>query len=212
VHHVPAQTLLVDAADCDLKNKVDALATVPGYCIFIDIVGSTEMKQASIYRWIALVYNCFSDANSFFALHKPLKGIGDELMFYIEDQDLVASGESPLQLYDALYQIANNRRVDCPPTKIVAAHCCSVYPIAFLPDVRDLYGIDVDRAARLKAIDPKLESRQMLIDSRMYERVKSSYDKTQNKEQFESFEKLVGPETFLAKGIPDPIVAYRANA
>jgi len=209
---VPTETLLIDAAASNLRDRVAALAPVPGYCIFIDIVGSTEMKQGGIFRWVALIHNCFRDADSFFGRYKPLKGIGDELMYYIEDQELVKSGESPLQLYDALYQIAGNRGTDYPATKIVAAHCCSAYPITFLPNVRDFYGIDVDRAARLKAIDPKLESRQLVIDSRMYEKVKAAYDQTGNKQQFDSFTKLRGPEIVTAKGIPDPIKAYRADA
>src|SRR5215813_6367037 len=142
---MPTNPLLIDAGDHDLKTKLDALAPSPGYCIFIDIVGSTAMKQKSMREWVALIHNCFANARTFISIFKPLKGIGDELMYFIEEADLETSRETPLQIYDALFQIATDTSPGFPAAKIVAAYCSSVFPMTFIAGARDYYGIDVDR-------------------------------------------------------------------
>jgi hypothetical protein len=208
-----AEPLLIDPFENpDLKEEVANLGTTPGYCIFIDIVGSTAMKQSGICNWVAKIYNCFADANSFFGKFKPLKSIGDELMYFIEEADLVERGESALWLYDSLFQIAENTKDDCPETKICAAFCSSVYPLTFLKGVRDYYGIDIDRAARLKGNEVNIKSRQVLIDTGMYERVMQAVSLIGNNDEFSSLARIKEAETFEAKGILDPIKFYRINA
>ena len=130
-------------------------------------------------------------------------------MYFIEETDLKTTGESPLAIYDGLFQLATDKGSDFPPTKICAAYCLSVYPITFIRGTRDYYGIDVDRAARLKSINPPPQEREVLIDSEMYERVKERYQETGNKQQFDSFLQLKGPSSHDAKGIPEPIHVYR---
>jgi class 3 adenylate cyclase len=204
---MPSSPLLIDAGDPLLREKLDGLPPSPGYCIFIDVVGSTAMKQKSMREWVALIHNCFANAKTFLTAFRPLKGIGDELMYFIEESDL--KGETALTIYDGLFQIAKDTNAAFPATKIVAAYCSSVYPMTFIQGSRDYYGIDVDRAARLKSISPPPAEREVVIDSEMYSRVKAQYDWTGNKSDFECFLQLKGPTSHNAKGIPDPIRVYR---
>jgi len=181
--------------------------------VFIDIVGSTAMKQKGISQWIALIHNAFSVSKSFLStFSRPLKGIGDELMYFVEDADMQAAGETALLLYDALFQIAGAASLNVPSTKIVAAYCRSVYPITFLPGTRDYYGADVDRAARLKTVDPPLRDREVIIDDALQSQVMSEFRRIGNQAQFLSVGKLTGPCSFTAKGIPLPVTFYRAMA
>jgi hypothetical protein len=197
--------LLIDSNDPKLKEKLDGLKPTPGYCIFIDIVGSTAMKLDGMYKWVALIHNCFSDAATIF---KPLKSIGDELMFYIEDADLESSGNTVLTIFDQLIQIATNSNSAYPPTKIVAAYCTSVYPMTFLPGTRDYYGIDIDCTARMKTIEPAPMNRELVIDSRMYSKIKLQDSSNQFLPQIQ---RLIGPVEHEAKGISQSIQVYRTG-
>jgi hypothetical protein len=210
---MPTEPLLIDPFENpDLKENVSDLAPTPGYCIFIDIVGSTAMKQQGIHYWVAMIYNCFTDADSFFINFKPLKSIGDELMYFIEATDLAEKGESALFLYDSLYQIAENTKEGFPETKICAAFCSDAYPLTFLKGTKDYYGIDIDRAARLKGNEVNIKSRQVVIDAGMHERVMEAASLIANKDQFSSLTGIKEEEVFEAKGISDPIRFYRINA
>ena len=208
---MPTPPLLIGANNPNLKEEVDALVQAPGYCIFIDIVGSTLMKQRNIRNWIALIHNGFANAGTFFDAFRPLKGIGDELMYYIEEADLVSSGYSAMQVFDGLYQIANESDASYPATKIVAAYCTSVYAMTFIPGARDYYGIDIDRASRLKGdcISPSLREKEVIIDDQMYGRVRACYDRAGHPPQFASVLQLRGPTSHTAKGIPNAISIYR---
>jgi len=208
---MPTTPLLIDANNPNLRNELQGLSNVPGYCIFIDIVGSTQMKQKGLFEWVALIHNGFANAGTLLSSFPPLKGIGDELMYYIEEADLAASGYTAMQVFDGLYQMAKESRDSFPLVKIVAAYCTSVYPITFIAGARDYYGIDIDRAARLKggSIEPSLKEREVIIDEAMYKCVRESYDRAGNKSQFSSVLELQGPTVHAAKGIPEPISIYR---
>lgn len=170
------------------------------------------MKQQAMTQWVALIHNAFSQSTSFLSVWPPLKGIGDELMYFIEDADMQASGETPLQVYDSLFQIAGSASSSIPETKIVAAHCSSVYPMTFIAGARDYYGADVDRAARLKSVQPSLQSREIVIDDSLHAMVTQNFNAASNKSQFQSVGKLNGPHTLIAKGIPQPVSYFRAMA
>lgn len=160
------QPLLIDPFDNpNLKEKVATLEPTPGHCIFSDIVESTAMKHSGIHDWVAKIYNCFADADSFFRKFKPLKSIGDELMHFIEEADLTEKCESALYLYDSLFQIAGNTKKSYHKAKICAAFYSSVHPLTFLKGTKDYYGIDIDRAARLKGNEVNIKSHQVVIDA-----------------------------------------------
>ena len=204
---MPTNCLHINPNDADLKTKVDALKPTPGYCIFVDITDSTKMKEKGIREWVALIHNCFSNCKMFLSPFTPLKGIGDELMYYIEDEDLQKSGYSPLQIFDGLWQVTTESDKKFPPVKVGAARCERVFPMTFLPGNRDYYGIDIDLTARLKGLaDPK----QIIIESRLYEQIRQGYERAGNKNQFESVRRLKGPEEHDLKGIATKTHIYRA--
>ena len=91
----------------EIREKIENLKPIPGYCIFIDIVGSTELKSHNLYEWISYIYNTFATINfSLFYKFNPLKSIGDCLMFYIPESDM--KDESPLTLLDSLIDMAKS--------------------------------------------------------------------------------------------------------
>lgn len=203
---MPTDSLFIDPYDPNLKDKLGGLKPTPGYCIFIDIVGSTAMKQEGMHKWVALIHNCFSDATTIFK--QPLKSIGDELMFFIEDSDLLSSGNTVLTIFDKLIQIVTNFNSDYPSTKIVAAYCEDVYPMTFLRNTRDYYGIDIDRTARIKTIEPAPMEREVVIDSRMYLKIEQQDSSNQFLPQIQ---RLIDPVEHEVKGISQPIQIYRTG-
>jgi class 3 adenylate cyclase len=206
---MPSSCLLISLNNPNLKADVEALAKTPGICIFIDITGSTQMKCSSLKEWIAKIHNCFANAATIMPPQfTPIKSIGDALMYFIEDQDLRSSGYSPMQIYDGLWHLATETGSEFPDVKIGAAWCEEVYPITFFAGNRDYYGIDIDLTARLQSM---ANSKEVVIDSRLRDKVFENYSKAGNRDQFVGVRKLEGPEEVLPKGIPHTVQIYRSK-
>ncbi|MGB7291042.1 MAG: hypothetical protein WBD99_02575 [Thermodesulfobacteriota bacterium] len=205
---MPTRSFWIDPNDPNLKASVDALPATPGYCIFIDIAGSTRMKQQGIHRWVALIHNCFAIARCFLHPFPPIKGIGDALMFYIEAPDLAWTGYSPLRLFDGLWEMAANPDPLYPDVKIGAARCEHVYSMTFLRGNQDYYGIDIDLTAQLQSL---AHAREVVIERRLYEAITANYLSIGNKEQFESYRALTGPIQVELKGISEVVEVFRGG-
>lgn len=188
--------------------KVDALAKTPGICIFIDITGSTKMKCSGLKQWVARIHNCFANSRANLSSFNPIKSIGDALMYYIEEQDLLKSGYNELQIYDGLWQLATERGSDFPDVKIGAAWCEDVYPITFFSGSRDYYGIDIDLTARLQSC---ASNKEVVIDDRLRAKVLTRYGNIGNRDQFLSVPRLRKPEPVSLKGIPGTVLISRGN-
>ena len=187
---MPTPSLWINPANPDWQKSLASLPPTPGCCVFIDIAGSTAMKQHGLLRWIAPIYNLFSNAGLFLDPFSPIKAIGDELLFFIEASDLQRSRYTPLQVFDGLWQISRESSLDFPDVRIGATWCDQAYSITFLRGNQDYYGIDVDLTARLRAL---ASERQVVIERRFYDRVAAEYQKSGNKEQFPSY------RSFLAR-------------
>ncbi len=209
---MPRQPFVLDPNAPNLLQQVLALKPSPGTCVFIDIVGSTAMKSNGIQDWVARISNGFTNALPLLSGFMPLKGIGDELMYFIEDEDLAARSESHLALVDALFGIAGTRSTIIPATKIVAAHCTDVYPMTFLPGTCDYYGSDVDRTARLKSIAPALDAHEIVVDSNLLALVDAKLASIGNAAQYTWRGAFQGPIGAPAKGLSTPLNFYRATA
>lgn len=166
------------------------------------------MKSGGLTRWIAKTYNSFANADTCLQQFRPLKSIGDALMYYIEEPDLIRSGFNTLQIYDGLWQLATERQMEFPDVKVGAAWCEDVYPLTFLKGNQDYYGIDVDLTARLQQA---AQTRQVVIDQRFFDKVMQDYNDAGNRDQFDSVRRLKGPEKANFKGIPQVVDIYRAS-
>ena len=184
-----------------LPGILQGLRPTPGTCIFIDVTGSTAMKNTrTTTQWLLLLSNCFSDSKSYLSPFPLLKTIGDELMYYIEDKDLAAEGYSHFQIYDALWQIAVQQSGLYPDVKISAAWCDDVYPVTFIPGQQDYYGLGIDLTARLKGYAlPK----EVVIDERLYQRVMQGV-----KDKHASIQGLRCPRAVQPTGIASPVNIY----
>ena len=189
-----------------LVESIQALAPVSGTCIFIDVTGSTAMKNTrTAAQWIILLSNCFGDAKDGLRPFPLLKTIGDELMYFIEDKDLVAEGYNHFQIYDALWQIAVQESSNYPDVKISAAWCDDVYPVTFIPGQQDYYGLGIDLTARLMK---HATTKQVVIDSRLHERVMQGVTPTGTSAQHASIASLRGPQKVQPVGIASPVQIF----
>jgi hypothetical protein len=121
-------TLFFDPNDPNLRAKIDALHPTPGYCILVDMVGSTAMKDAPLLEWAPRIYNAFANTMAFLDPSiRPLKTIGDEIMFYISCEQMDQLGEGPLLLYSGLFSVAGDQDPIFTDVKIAIAYCEKAY-------------------------------------------------------------------------------------
>ena len=194
-----------------IRNKLNELSTCPGTCLFIDIVDSTLIKhQTDIADWgqkINNTFNFLSLLNEF--PNNILKGIGDEIMLYIPDDELQSkTGYNNYfgllsELYSTLYNIKyfpnNDLFLNC---KMSIHYCQEAYNITFLEGANDFYGSDIDLSARLMS---KAIANRIVLSEDFYKKVNN--DVMENNQNInDPAYTLISPkylEDF--KGIPDPI-------
>lgn len=195
-----------------IKQLFNNLKKTPGYCVFIDICNSTQLKDTEIHKWIIRIKNTFSWAQSFFPF-KILKGIGDELMFYITEEKLnwlkdnkPTSYFSPSQMLQALHEFAKNRDYQ-EPVKIAICYCEDVYHITFIENVDDYYGKDIDLTAKLME-DSNKDS--IIMNKKFFEIIKSEHEDlawgSAIKDIFKEIKKLSPPGKY--KGFKEKIERY----
>jgi len=199
-------SLLINPDDPELGRKLDSLQPERGHCIFVDIVGSTEMKAGGIRKWVAMINNTFANARSFLMPFAPLKSIGDELMFFISDMRLQKTGESSLGIFSGMASIAQEEEPYYRDVRIAVAYCEQAYDITFMPGVPDVYGRDIDLTARLLTL---AGSREVVMNEAFVERVRADYGNAGNKEQFPEVELMVGPWLERLKGFDEYVRIYK---
>lgn len=156
--------LYADLRDADLARKLAALTPVPGYCICIDIVGSTGLKGAGLDAWVTATLEAFACVRScLYAKFPPIKSIGDALMFFIPSDAM--QSESAASLLAACCDMAAERRI-AAATRIAGVLCEEAYPITFMAGRLDYHGSDIDVAFRLLEL---AGPREVVIDRRFYE-------------------------------------------
>jgi len=123
-------------------------------------------NQTNQTDWIIRINNGLKNPQNYLKTD-PLKFIGDEAMFFIEECDM--GDENAASLFENLCSNAKEQDTDVPKVKIVAAYCENVLPLTFTEKVRDYFGLDIDRTARLKNAKP--EEGEVIIDSRMHAKI-----------------------------------------
>ena len=149
---------LKEAGSGGIKEVLKDLKTVPGTCFFIDLYRSTDIKyHLSAPEWITRFHNTFSFIS--FLNDFPdniVKGIGDEIMLFIPDEDLKqkAAYDNHFSLLEEIHATIFNIRhfpvqekfLNC---KVAIHYCPDAYNITFFRGVNDFYGKDIDLTARL---------------------------------------------------------------
>jgi hypothetical protein len=195
----------IDPNDPELGEKIDNLKQTYGYCLFIDIVGSTELKNQKLSKWIILIYNTFANIKSFlFSKFRPIKSLGDELMFFVPELEM--QGETPLTLFDGLINIILSDEPYFKEVKIGAVYCKEAYDITFLEGVPDIYGIDIDLTARLVSL---ADSQEIVMNSEFVEKIREEYDRILNKDNFPYVQKIIGPWYHKLKGFEDKVKIFK---
>ncbi len=173
--------MFFDANDPDLKQKIDALPATPGFCVFLDIVGSTALKDQSLHRWAALIHNTFANIAAFPPLDgMPLKCLGDALMFYIPERILASKRENALTLFAGIVHVLQDRNPLFREIKAAAVRG-TAYELSFVRGQPDFYSKDIDLCARLLSIS---KARRVVMNDSLVEAINSDYDATGNKSQF----------------------------
>ena len=201
-------SLYIDPYDKDLPTKVFALKPYKGYCFIIDIKESTELKDIEISKWIIFIYNTFANImGNLFMKFKPIKSLGDALMFYIPEDDM--QGETAMTLYMALWNIVNTKEEHVREVNIGAAYCERAYDITFVPDSIDIYGKDIDLTGRLMSI---ASSGEIVINSLFADRIFAEFKACDDKVKFAEVTQIRGPWPKMMKGFKDYVDIYKATS
>nr|NQU92964.1 hypothetical protein [Bacteroidota bacterium] len=160
----------------EMLDEINDLETVPGVCIFIDLINSTgdkfENPDLSWIRKLNNTFNFISILNDFPDF--VVKGIGDELMLYLPDTD-IKSGRSITDYYSLLHEIyaTMDNLIHHPvkdifyECKVGIHYCTDVYNISFFEGVNDYYGTDIDMSARLMK---KAQGNRIVLSEKFYEK------------------------------------------
>lgn len=192
----------------EIKDRLNEIPKCPGTCLFIDIVNSTEIKyQTGIAEWgqkINNTFNFLSLLNEF--PDNIVKGIGDEIMLYIPDDELKAkTGYNNYlgllsELYSTLYNIKyfpNNKMfLEC---KMSIHYCTEAYNITFLEGANDFYGSDIDLSARLMS---KAIANRIVISEDFYTKVKGDFVRNSQNENDHTYKLISTKYLEDFKGIP----------
>jgi len=167
-----------DPLSNEILKQVKHIPKCPGTCIFIDIYNSTNLKfEVRFEEWAKMMNNTFNFITILSGFPKNVvKGIGDEIMIYIPDEELKNNDyfRSHYELLMEIYATIDNIK-NFPVKKLfleckVSIHFSrDVYNITFLKGFNDYYGKGIDLAARLQS---KSKPNRIVISEEFYKKVK----------------------------------------
>lgn len=149
------------ASSKEYRDKLDKLGKVPGTCIFIDVCGSTELKNKSDSKyWIPVIGNTLSVGQKLPFLDNPLKVIGDELMYFIPDEEVKWNKAAHATMMQSLTQFVSTWGYFLDETmlhlKAAIHYTTEVYQISYFGSPEepqlDFYGSGIDLSARLMSV------------------------------------------------------------
>lgn len=187
---------------------METLAPTKGYCLLVDIVDSIVLKDQDIKVWTALIHNTFRNVETFLPpLLRPLKGLGDSLMFFVSETALDAHGESALTLFNGLAQAISDRdRLFCPIK--AAAVRGEAYEITFLRGREDVYGKDIDLTARLLS---HANPHEIVMNALFESALRDAFAAIGNQDQFPEVSRISGPTFENLRGFAQPVEVYRCQ-
>ncbi len=182
----------------EYRKKLDRLKQIPGTCIFIDVCGSTELKNKSDSRyWIPVIGNTLSVGQTLPLLENPLKVIGDELMYFIPDEEVKGNKAAHAIMMQSLTQFVSTWGYFLDNTmlhlKAAIHYTTDVYQISYFgtpekPQL-DYYGSGIDLSARLMSVT---DDRVIIVSDDFLNIAKQEYPKF--------FSGLLGPFSEHFKG------------
>ena len=158
-----------------LEKQIEELKPVAGVCIFIDICGSTEIKNETLKHWIVLIGNTIRMCSSTFILfhNNVVKLIGDEIMIFIPDEQITSANENYATVLDLLISCLslNSPEIENITLKLKATihYCTNAYNISFISEADDYYGNDIDLTARLMKL--KASKKKIVLSETFYQLV-----------------------------------------
>ncbi len=163
----------------EIEEKLAGIPKCPGTCFFIDVINSTNIKyKTELKDWgkrLNNTFNFISFLNDF--PDNVVKGIGDELMLYIPDEDLFSKTayNNYFALLEEIYATIDNLvNYPVPDTflncKVSIHYCTEVYNISYFENANDYYGIDIDLTARLMN---KAKANRIVMSEKFFTKVKN---------------------------------------
>lgn len=173
-----------------------------GYCLMLDIVGSTKLKEECRERqWITRMARTFEViwARTEVRLRAPnqSKVVGDMLMLWFSDD---GGTLNPITLMVNLIDRIQEERLGQLPLKIAFTRCNRVGEISF-GNTPDIYGREIDLTARLLALSAP---REIIFNEPFYGVLKKEVSKP-NQEMPTWFDQIQGPWDFTIKGFKRPV-------
>jgi len=195
-----------DPNDPKWREKLATLAPISGYCVFIDIAGSTALKDGPIERWASFISNTFGNARAFLEpTLPPLKCLGDSLMFFIPESILNKTA-TPLSLFASLKSICSDPDPLFCEVKVGATYCTDAYELTFIKGTYDVYGKGIDLAARLLS---RAESRELLMNEPFAQQIRQEFETIDNKQAFSDVRRVVGPWPEQIRGFSRAVNIYK---
>jgi class 3 adenylate cyclase len=168
-----------DPTSKEIEKMLEEIPKCPGTCFFIDVINSTDIKyQTRLKDWGKRLNNTFNFISFLNDLpDNVVKGIGDELMLFIPDEDLFskASYNNYFGLLEEIYATIDNLvNYPIPGTflncKVAIHYCTEVYNITFFKNANDYYGMDIDLTARLMS---KARANRIVMSEKFFIKVKN---------------------------------------
>ena len=193
----------------EIREVLSSLPKYPGTCFFIDIINSTNIKyKTSIAEWGKKLNNTFNFISFLNDLpDNVVKGIGDEIMLYIPDEDLKAKStyNDYFALLEEIYATIDNIKnypienvfLNC---KVSIHYCTEVYNITFFKGANDYYGQDIDLTARLMS---KAKANRIVMSDKFYNKVKADYHNLYGERKNTCFDKISHKYIEDFKGVPE---------
>ena len=194
----------------EIEDKLKQLPKCPGTCFFIDIINSTDIKyKTELWEWGKKLNNTFNFISFLNDIpDNVVKGIGDELMFFISDEDLKTKTfyNNYLALLEEIFATIDNIKnypisdvfLNC---KVAIHYCTEVYNISYFEGANDYYGRDIDLTARLMS---KAKDNRIILSEKFYTKVKNDLVEL-NLQKEDTFLKAIS-EKYIEdfKGVPTP--------
>lgn len=195
----------IDLGDPNLKAVLANLNPSAGFCLMVDIVGSTAAKDRDLREWIRLMANTFNRVRAW-TESTFLKTVGDMLMFWFPDARF-HSTTSPLTIFQGLIDMQEEATPNLYlPVKAAITRCNEAYEISFMRPGPDVYGKDIDLTARLLSIAGEGE---IVMNEAFHGVLHAQYSTCGNRDQFPGMIQIQGPWTTTFKGFSKPVTVFK---